>query len=75
MEDWQNQCVVTKERLGVGVILVHWNLAKPSMCQNIVLMSLKALQKFDVEGREDIGESAKQNIEARLAACKIDASV
>ena len=72
-EVWRNRCAVTGERMGVVIELARWDLSKPSVCQNLVLMSAKAMQAFDKKGKESFDPAIRMKIERRLASCKIDA--
>jgi len=73
MEIWRNRCAVTGERLGVVLELARWDLSKASTCNNLVLMSAKAMQKFDKEGISSVPEAVQQEIERRLNSCRLDA--
>lgn len=77
-EVWRNRCCVTGESLGTPLEIVRWDLTKPSNCQNIVLLSVKAMTDFDRafeetgDGRNSVPEHIQSKIEARLQCCKID---
>ena len=77
-EVWRNRCAVNGDRLGTVLELVRWDVSKPSDSSNLVLMGLKALQKFDEafakcgDGRESVPADARKKIEARLASTKVD---
>ena len=73
-EVWRNRCAATGARLGAVMELVRWDLTKPSNCQNIVLLSAKAIKKFDEEGKDCFSTDIIRSIEKRLASCKPDAS-
>ena len=72
-EVWRNRCAVTGDRLGTVMELVRWDISKPSTCQNIVLLSMKAINMFDKGGKGAFSEDIVRKIETRLASCKIDA--
>lgn len=74
LEIWRNRCAVTGEKLGVVLALVRWDLSKPSNCQNLVIMGVKALNKFDANGQDSVPEDVRKMIDARLQSCRIDAS-
>ncbi|GKY98375.1 hypothetical protein MPSEU_000795100 [Mayamaea pseudoterrestris] len=70
-EIWRNRCAVTGARLGTTLALVRWNMDKPSTCDNIVLMSAKAMKLFDKpNGKSDIPEAVQRSIEERLETCR-----
>ena len=77
-EVWRNRCSITGESLGTILELARWDLSKPSNCQNIVLMGVKAMKLFDEEfaksgdGRSSVPVEIRAKIEARLETCKID---
>lgn len=73
LEVWRNRCGVTGERLGTVLELARWDLSKPSVCQNLVLMGTKALLKFDEDGRDSVPLDVQRTIENRLQSCRIDA--
>ena len=68
LEVWKNRCAVTGARLGTVLELVRWDLAGPSTCDNLVLMSAHAMKRFDETGREGIPEVTRKRIENRLAS-------
>lgn len=73
MEIWRNRCAVTGDRLGTVLELVRWDMAKPSTCNNLVLMSAAAMEKFvQPGGKEAVPENVRKVIETRLASCNID---
>jgi len=63
MEVWRNRCAVTDSRLGTVLELVRWDLSKPSLCNNLVLMGAKALSQFDLSGRDGIPKQKRMHIE------------
>ena len=71
-ELWRNRCAVTGAKLGTILELVRWDLSKPSVCSNLVLMSTKAISAFDEKGRGGLSEEIRRKIESRLASCKVD---
>jgi hypothetical protein len=73
MEIWRNRCAVTGDRLGTVLELVRWDMTKPSTCDNIVLMGLSALQKYDSDGKTSFSTEIQSTINARLALCRADA--
>ncbi|CAB9509451.1 threonylcarbamoyladenosine dehydratase [Seminavis robusta] len=72
MEVWRNRCAVTGDRLGNVLELVRWDKSKPTLCNNLVLMGVAALKKFDDIGKDSIPQEVQQVIEKRLASCNID---
>ena len=73
MEIWRNRCAVTGARIGAVLEFTRWDLAKPSTCDNLVLMSRSALEKYDTPaGKETISPETRKTIEARLASCRVD---
>lgn len=73
MEVWRNRCGVSGDRLGTVLDFVRWDMSKPSTCNNMVLIGASAKQKFDAEGKAGIPLEIQQQIEERLATCRIDA--
>jgi len=77
-EVWRNRCSVTGETLGIVLEITRWDLSKPSNCQNLVLLTVKAMEAFDEaaastgDGRNSVPEDIRRKIEARLSSCKID---
>ena len=77
-EVWRNRCSVTGETLGIVLEITRWDLSKPSNCQNLVLLTVKAMEAFDEaaastgDGRNSVPEGIRRKIEARLTSCKID---
>mmetsp|Transcript_4438 Transcript_4438/g.5143 ORF Transcript_4438/g.5143 Transcript_4438/m.5143 type:complete len:458 (-) Transcript_4438:29-1402(-) len=72
LEIWRNRCGITGDRLGTVLELVRWNLSKPSVCQNLVVMGSKALKKFDECGKDSMSIYIQQTIENRLRSCRVD---
>ena len=52
-EIWRSRCALTQARMGATLRLTRWDPGKPSTCNNLVLMSLHALQKFDAAGGKE----------------------
>jgi hypothetical protein len=73
MEIWRNRCAVTGDRLGTVLELVRWDMTKASTCDNIVLMGLSALQKYEAGGKSAFSAEIQSTIHARLALCRADA--
>jgi len=73
-EVWRNRCAATGARLGSVLELVRWDNSKPSVCSNLVLMSVKAVAIFDEKGQDGFNEQIRNKIDTRLASCRIDAS-
>lgn len=77
-EVWRNRCCVSGESIGTVLELSRWDLSKPSNCTNIVLLGVKAMNRFDEaqkktgDGRNSIPPAIRQRIEARLQTCRID---
>lgn len=77
-EVWRNRCSITGESLGTVLNLSRWDLSKPSNCQNIVLLGVKAMKRYDEEvsksgdGRNSVSPEQRAIIEARLQTCKVD---
>ena len=71
-EVWRNRCFVSGDSIGSVLEICRWDIAKPSTIQNIVLLSSKALRRFQEEfqksgdGRNCISEEIRMKIEARL---------
>lgn len=74
LEIWRNRCAVTGARLGVVLELVRWNLSQPSTCDNLVLMSVNAINKLVAAGhaKDHIPQAVRQRIEERLASCRVE---
>lgn len=73
LEVWRNRCAVTGARLGTVLELVRWDMSKPSLCNNLVLMGTAAIETFDKPGgKQTIPEHVKAVIENRLASCNIE---
>mmetsp|Transcript_8517 Transcript_8517/g.12535 ORF Transcript_8517/g.12535 Transcript_8517/m.12535 type:complete len:84 (+) Transcript_8517:2-253(+) len=78
-EVWRNRCAVSSDRLGDVLKIVRWDMSKPSNCTNLVLMGIKAQQKFDAEmnkdggdGRDSVTKEIREKIEGRLATTRVD---
>jgi tRNA A37 threonylcarbamoyladenosine dehydratase len=77
-EIWRNRCCVSGETLGTVLHLSRWDYSKPANCQNIVLLGVKAMNKFNEafaktgDGRESVPVAIRERVEARLATCKVD---
>ena len=77
-EVWRNRCCISGETLGTVLEIARWDIGKPTNCQNLVLMGVKAMNKFDEaamasgDGRNSVPENVRRKIEARLASCQID---
>jgi hypothetical protein len=77
-EVWRNRCCITGDSLGTVLELARWDMSKPSNCQNIVLLGVKATKLFDEalaktgDGRNCVSPQVRATIEARLATCKVD---
>lgn len=75
-EVWRNRCCVTAERSSIEI--VRWDISKPSNCQNLVVLAVKALKLFDKaasstgDGRNSVPANIRRRIEARLAQCRPD---
>lgn len=65
-EIWQNKCVVSGKRVGTVLALARWDISKPSIASNLVLMGNQALKKFDNSGKSVFGEKVVAKIEMRL---------
>jgi len=74
LEVWRNRCAVTGDRLGTVLELARWDMSRPSTCNNLVLMGVSALQKFDKDGKATIPKDVQARIEARLQSCRPDAN-
>lgn len=74
LEVWRNRCAITGDRLGATLELARWDLSKPSVCQNLILLSKAAMMKFDQNGGKDsVPKNIQEIIEARLRTCRVDA--
>jgi len=77
-EVWRNRCCVSGDTLGTVLELARWDISKPCNCQNLVVLGVKAMQKFDEaaeqtgDGRNSVPDDVRRKIESRLAICKID---
>lgn len=77
-EVWRNRCCVSGEALGTVLEIARWDLSKPSNCQNLVLLGVKAMAAFDAayketgDGRNSVPQDLRRKIEARLLQCKVD---
>ena len=77
-EVWRNRCCVSGDALGTVLEIARWDLSKPSNCQNLVLLGVKAMAKFDEaatktgDGRNSVPQDLRKKIEDRLTSCKID---
>lgn len=72
-EVWRNRCAVSGARLGTVLSLARWDLGRPSTCDNLVLLSAKALKLLDQPGgRNNIQESVRRRIEMQLANCRCE---
>ena len=65
-EIWQNKCAVSGERVGTVLSLARWDISKPSIANNLVLMGNQALKTFDNSGKNAFGEKVVARIEMRL---------
>lgn len=73
LEIWRNRCAITGARLGTVMELVRWDMSKPALCNNMILMGHVALKKFDApNGKDAIPDEIKKIIERRLASCNKD---
>jgi tRNA A37 threonylcarbamoyladenosine dehydratase len=72
LEVWRNRCAITGDKLGTVLELIRWDLSKPSVCRNLVIMGKKAKQRFDATGQASVQEDIREKIEARLRSCRID---
>jgi len=75
MEIWRNRCAVTGARLGVTLHLVRWDRARPSTCDNLVLVSANVLPKYEADPvafQASMDPVVRKSIEERLASCRID---
>ena len=77
-EVWRNRCCVTGETLGTVLEIARWHMAKPSNCQNLVLIGAKAMKKFDDaisstgDGRTSVSADIQKRIQGRLDLCQLD---
>ena len=78
-ELWKNKCALSGERLGSSLELYRWDKTRPATPSNLVLLSLKAAQKFEKDfeelgdGREGVDPEVRRRVEARLKMCVLDA--
>jgi hypothetical protein len=78
-ELWRNRCALTGERLGTSLELYRWDKSRPATPNNLVLMCLKAAQKFESDfdkmgdGRMGLDVEVRRKVESRLAMCVLDA--
>ncbi|EED91436.1 hypothetical protein THAPSDRAFT_262699 [Thalassiosira pseudonana CCMP1335] len=79
VELWRNRCGVTGDRLGTSLELYRWDRTRPATPNNLVLMSMKAAQKFEKDfealgdGRKGLDVDVVKRVEARLSTCILDA--
>ena len=79
VELWRNRCGVTGDRLGTSLELYRWDRTRPATPNNLVLMSMKAAQKFEKDfealgdGRRGLDVDVVKRVEARLSTCILDA--
>merc|ERR1740124_120832 len=66
LDVWRNRCSVTGDRIDTDLELVRWDLSKPSVCQNLVLIGANALQEFEKDGKDSIPVPTQQIIDKRL---------
>jgi hypothetical protein len=73
-EVWRMRCTVTQKRMGVVLELVRWDMSKPSVCGNLVLLSRAITQKLDNSNhnKDFIPQDVQDRIERRLAWSKVD---
>lgn len=75
---WGNRCCVTGESTQTILQLVRWDLRKPCNCKNLVLLGLKALERFDDyqlstgDGRNSIYPKTRNKIIMKLGTCRIN---
>ena len=71
---WRQKCAVSSARLGTILELVRWDITKASTLDNIVLMGIKCIRKFDESGwdRNVFGEDVRKKVEQRLACARDD---
>jgi hypothetical protein len=73
LEIWRNRCAITGARLGTVLQLARWDTQRPSTCDNLVLISVNALKKFDAPcGKDKIPPVVQKRIESRLQTCHLD---
>lgn len=73
-EVWRNRCAVTGDRLGTVLELTRWDLARPSTCNNVVLMGASSMQKLDAEGQSSFSFDVRKRIESRLLSARVDSN-
>ena len=77
-EIWRNRCCASSASLGTVLEISRWDISKPSNCQNLVILGVKAMAQFDKaylstgDGRNAFPMEDRQRIENRLASCQID---
>eukprot|EP00956_Cyclotella_meneghiniana_P023312 scaffold45236_cov59-Cyclotella_meneghiniana.AAC.4 len=78
-ELWRNRCALSGERLGASLELFRWDKTLPAAPNNLVLMCLKASQKFESDfealgdGRKGVDDEIRRKVDARLATCVLGA--
>ena len=78
-ELWRNRCALSGERLGASLELFRWDKTLPATPNNLVLMCLKASQKFESDfetlgdGRKGVDDEIRRKVDARLATCVLGA--
>lgn len=66
---WRLKCGVSSAKLGTVLELIRWDMTKPPTLDNLVLMGIKCIRKFDESGwdRNVFGEEIREKVEIRLA--------
>jgi tRNA A37 threonylcarbamoyladenosine dehydratase len=72
LEMWRNRCATTQVRQGTVLKLIRWDLSKPSTTDNLILMSVHQVEKFDrdpFQFKASLDDALRRRIEERLASC------
>lgn len=73
MQLWRHRCAVTNARLGTVLELIRWDEAKPSTCDNLVLVSKHALEKYrNLEDKSLLPQEVRERIEFRLLTASVE---
>ena len=66
---WRQKCAITTAKLGTVLELIRWDMSKPPTLDNLVLMGIKSIRKFDESGwdRSTFGEDVRKKVEKRLS--------
>jgi len=67
---WRNRCAVTQQKLGHPLVLVRWDMTKPSHVDNLVLMTASAVKKYyNEDALQDCWASLPDDIATNIRRC------